>query len=137
MRRVALVLAMVAPLAIAACGDSTGPGSIAGTYELRSLNGDPVPVLLESGPPLEELTDGFVRLNADGTFVRSHTVRIRSGNSTTIAIETINGAYAHSGNDLTLTFEDPDGGGTVSFDGLWTGDQLMVDDGIDIWVYVR
>lgn len=137
MRRIVLVLAMVAPLALAGCGDSTGPGSIAGTYELRSINGDPVPVLLESGPPQEELTDGFVRLNADGTFVASHTVRISSSNSTTVAIQTINGAYTRSGNNVTLNFVDPDGGGPASIDAVRDGDRLTVDDGIDIWVYER
>jgi hypothetical protein len=138
MRRLALVLAMAVPLAVAGCGDSTGPGgSIAGTYELRSINGDPVPVLLEPGPPQEEITGGFVRLNANGTFSARHTLRITSGGSSTTLTEDINGTYSRSDNDITLTFEDPDGSGTANIDAFLDGDRLTVDDGLDIWVYER
>jgi hypothetical protein len=138
MRRVALVLAMVLPLALAGCGDSTGPGgSLAGTYTLRSINGDPVPVLISSGPPQEEITGGFVRLNANGTFTASHTYRVTFGGSSTTVTEDIDGTYTRSGDELTLTFDDPDGSGTATVFAVWDGDRLTIDDEFDIWVYER
>lgn len=137
MRRVALVLATVLPLALAGCGDSTGPG-IAGTYDLRSLNGDPVPILVASGPPRQEITEGFVRLNSNGTFSASHTLLITgSSGSTTELTENIDGTYTRSGDNLTLRFEDPDGGEQVEFDAFVEGRRLTVDDSFDTWVYER
>jgi hypothetical protein len=137
MRRVALMLAMVVPLALGACGDSTGPGDVAGIYTLSSINGDPVPVVVAFGPPLEEVTQGIVRLNANGTFSASHTLRVTSGGSFTEFTEPISGTYTRSGNNLILTFPDPDGSSIAEVTAVWQGDRLTVDDNGDIWVYVR
>ena len=64
MRRLAM-LALAATMA--ACNsDSTGPnGSVAGTYELRTINGQPLPYTFSSGLRLvrDELT-----LLSDGTY---------------------------------------------------------------------
>jgi hypothetical protein len=139
MRRVALVLAMAIPLAVAGCGDSTGPGgSVAGTYELRSINGDPVPVTTdESGSFREEITAGFVRLNANGSFSAGLTFRVTNGTVVTTETLEINGTYTRSGNRITLTFQDPDGPGTATAAAFWDGDLLTVEDDLGLWVYER
>jgi hypothetical protein len=139
MRRVALVLAAVFPLALGGCGDSTGPGgSLAGTYTLRSISGDPLPVVIDEGVDFRrEVTAGFVRLNGNGTFTASHTDRITSGTSITPRTEDINGTYTRFGNELTLTFNDPDGFRTVEIIALWGGDLLTIAGGGDVWVYER
>jgi hypothetical protein len=140
MRRLALVLATVLPLTLAACGDSSGPGGAAtGTYTLRSIDGDPVPVLVEDdGFSREEITGGFVRLNANGTFSASHTRRITTSSSVTTDTEDITGTFTRTGANVTLTFGDPDGVGTVSFDAVWGEDLLTVfDTDGTIWLYQR
>lgn len=141
MRRVALVVAAVLPLALGACRDSSGPdGAIAGTYRLRSIEGGPVPAvtLARDGFTLVEVTDGVVRLNADGSFSASYSQRATSGNSVIIDTEKITGRFTRSGEAVTLTFPDPDGFGTATLNALWEGDRLMVFvNGNRRWVYER
>ncbi len=64
MRRLAM-FALAATLA--ACNsDATGPnGSVAGTYELRTLNGQPLPYTFSSGL---RLIDNDITLYSDGTY---------------------------------------------------------------------
>jgi hypothetical protein len=138
MRRVAFVFAMVLPLTLSGCGDSTGPGSVAGTYTLRSINGDPPPVVVDEGIGFrEEITAGFIRLNSGGTFTSTHTYRITSGGSTNEVPLTISGTYSRSGDEITLTFDNPDGPGTDEVIAEWDGDRLTILDFGDIWVYER
>jgi len=64
MRRLAM-FALAATLA--ACNsDATGPnGSVSGTYELRTLNGQPLPYTFSSGL---RLIDNDLTLYSDGTY---------------------------------------------------------------------
>jgi hypothetical protein len=139
MRRVALVLAVVLPLALGGCGDSTGPGgSLAGTYALRSINGDPVPVIIdESGTFRLEMMSGFVRLNANGTFSTRHTVRLTEGNSSIDVPQDASGTYTRSGEAITLTFEEPESDLITIVDAVWEGDRLTLFADTEIWVYER
>jgi hypothetical protein len=84
MRRLvaALMLTGIAAGGMWACGsDSTGPNSIAGTYNLVSVDGDSLPITayFSDGPAgtidVAELVSGYMRLNANGTYLRSHTYR--------------------------------------------------------------
>jgi hypothetical protein len=51
-------------------GDGTGPGGIFGTYTLRTVNGQQVPVEIQG----IEMTAGWIRLDSDGTYTISMTV---------------------------------------------------------------
>jgi hypothetical protein len=131
MRRLALVLAMVLPVTLGGCGDSTSPESVAGTYELQSIDGDPLPVSTSEG----DVRSGFVRLNANGTFQASHTYDLPT--SGTMRAITINGAYTRTGSNVVLSFIDLDGGGVTTANATWTGDQLTIAADPGIWLYVR
>jgi hypothetical protein len=137
MRRVALILAAVLPLTLAACGDSTGPGRLIGTYNLQSINDDPIPISVGFG---QQLIAGWVRIEDDDSFSASHTYRFTSqtGSTTTSSTE-FSGTYTRSGNNLTLTFPNPDGDGTAVVSATWDGDRrLTVNDNFSgAWVYVR
>lgn len=65
------VFACVA-LAVTGCGDSTGSGgsNVAGTYTLRTVNGDTIPYTfrLENGVTTLTYTDGWITLKSDSTF---------------------------------------------------------------------
>ena len=139
MRRAALVLATVLPLTLGGCGDSTGPGSaVAGTYTLRSINGDPVPATYDESPDFrDEILSGFVRLNANGTFSASHTQRLTVGTTVTVSTHDTGGTYTLSGDDLILRFEDPESGIRTDIPAVLDGDRLTLDDEVDIWVYER
>ncbi len=61
-------------LTFVACGDSTGPGSVAGRYALVSLNGAPLPaVFFQVLENKVEITAGHIQLNRDGTCSASAT----------------------------------------------------------------
>jgi hypothetical protein len=65
MRRLAM-LALAGTLAGAACTDSTGPnGSVTGTYQLRTINGQNLPYTFSSG--LRLVADDLTLFN-DGTY---------------------------------------------------------------------
>jgi hypothetical protein len=130
MRRIALVLAMVLPLALTSCGDSTGPGG-SDRYDLRSIDGDPVPAFTSEG---DEVVSGFVRLNGNGTFDASHTFRTTGGTTFTQSFE---GTYDRFGDELTLEFDDPDGPGTATIDAVLDGDELVLFSDFEIWIYER
>jgi hypothetical protein len=130
MRRLALVLAMVLPLALSSCGDSTGPGG-SGTYTLRSIDGDPVPAFTSEG---DEVLSGFVRLNSNGTFDASHTFDAGFGGTDT---ETFEGTWDRSGDEITLFFDDPDGPGEAQIDATIEGDELLIFDDSGVWIYER
>lgn len=64
MRRIALLLAVVA---LAACNDSTSPnGNAAGTYSLRTINGNNLPYTFSDN---SVLTSDQLTLNSNGTYV--------------------------------------------------------------------
>lgn len=131
MRRLAVLLAMVLPVTLGGCGDSTSPESIAGTYELQSIDGDPLPVSTSEG----DLLSGFVQLNANGTFQASHTYDRPTTGSSLVIVN--NGAYTRSGSNVVLSFIDPDGGGLAMANATWSGDQLTINDNPGTWLYVR
>ena len=134
MRRLAVTLGAALSLALAGCSDSTGPrAGLAGTYTLRTVNGQALPAVVSS---FSTLTAGQVRLNGDGTFSASHTSRQTTPGGTTTVTQNITGTYTRSGNDLMLSFTDPDSGGSAFVDASWDGGrQLTVNDGFAAYVY--
>ena len=139
MRKV-LVLCFLASLAT--CGDSTGPESVAGTYTLRSVNGEPLPwvqgvSLREDG--LEEtleVTTGHTVLGSDSSCEFSSsivsTVVDVFGNllSRSIMIETDPCTFVFGNGALTLNYTD----GNVDT-GSIAGSQLTITRGGDVWVF--
>jgi hypothetical protein len=94
----ALMLVVAATLAVAGCGDSTGPSSeIVGTYTLRTVSGSNLPVVIAG----VEVLAGQVVLKEDGTFMHSFTTRPAGGGTSTI--EPSSGTYAVSGSQITFT----------------------------------
>ena len=69
MRLLSAKLLPVLAAAVIACGETTGPGSIPGTFVLRSVDGKSLP-FTRSGPtidPSHSVLGGTVTLDADGT----------------------------------------------------------------------
>ena len=98
---------------LTACGDSTGPESVAGTYILQTVNGEALPVTVQG----DVLSAGSIQLNSAGTYTVSLTIdgQAESGTDTF----TVDGS--------TVTFLDE---GDVDFTETVSGDTLtIVDDG--------
>ena len=88
MRTATFALVLCGWLALA-CGDSTGPEDIFGTYALQTVDGAPSPWLLFAGgswttlegeqvwvETTQEIVSGSLRLNENATFSATHTWRI-------------------------------------------------------------
>lgn len=119
MRRLLVMTYAFATVLLAGCGSdgSTAPtqASIAGTWNLSTINGSPLPYVLQaSGPKIEILSDKIVA-SANGTFTESTVVRLTDG--ATVSTTTIPdaGTYTLNGTAAVFTFTDGSTGtGTVS-----------------------
>jgi hypothetical protein len=119
MRRSLILATVLGGGLITACGDSTGPGSIFGTYTLVSINGEQLPVDLDG----IEVSAGWVRLDSDSTYAASLTADFGSGPET----ETTTGNFAVEGS--TIDFDEGLLTGTVS------GNTLTLIDNWGTWVF--
>lgn len=118
------VIAVTLCILLAACSDSTGPGSsIAGIYELVSLNGEPLPQEFLGG----EILSGNLTLREDGTFtsvVRDRFEDLVTGD-TVQETNTESGTYSRDGRSLLFEF---DGGDDIA--GAYEGGTITLDLGI-------
>ena len=115
-----LIVAGIAAGGMWACGDSTDPDSIAGTYNLQTVDGESLPIILGGGGDnMVELASAFERLNDDGTFLESSTFRLTEDGDVSTDVETSDGSWTQSGTAITFTYT---GGGT--FTGSISGNTL-------------
>jgi hypothetical protein len=103
-----LVFAVASMVAVvSACGSSaTGPGSsIAGTYNLQTVNSAPLPFTLQddANSRIDVLADVYV-LAGDGTYTNATTERITPvGGTARVTILNQNGTYKRIGPSVSLT----------------------------------
>lgn len=80
---------------LAACSDSTAPEyDIEGTYDLRTMDGESLPVVLSTG---DTLRSGVATLNQDSSFSIVPEYRTPGG---TIFTTRIDGTWSASGNSI-------------------------------------
>ena len=119
MRR--LLMGMLLAVSVSACGDGpsglTATSGHAGTYTLRTINGQVLPTTIDSDATARlDVASGSVTLRADGTFTDQTEFRLVSGTSTTTETDVITGTYTRTGG--TVTFSPSDGGTySMSFTG--------------------
>jgi hypothetical protein len=139
MRRLALVLAAVVPLALAgSCGgdSATGPGdtNIAGSYTLQSVNGNSLPWRpIVVGNDFFEITSGGASINADGTYSLTFNWRESISGQVSTGSESSVGTYTRNGN--AITFTDASDGSTAT--GTISGRQISVTSEGVVFVLVR
>jgi hypothetical protein len=107
MRRLLLVCAAIA---LAGCGDSTGPvASAEGTWNLQTVNNSPLPytVAFIANPTyrLEIVNDVFI-VHGDGTYDETFTSRETNGTTVTTTDDADNGTWVQHGSALTITSSD-------------------------------
>ena len=117
------------PILFLACGDSTGPGAIAGNYTLRTIDGQDLPaVILQVLNDKVEVTAGSLRINSDLTFSSSLTAAATTSGTTTSATDTQTGTYTLNGTAITLRFQD-----ASTSTGSITGNTLtVIDEGLSL-----
>ena len=107
MHRRLFMLPLLTLLALLACGgdDPTGPGaSIAGAYSLTTVNGAPLPfVVQQAGTYKYEITADTYTLAAGGTYTEVYTNRTTSNGAVTTSTKTDAGVWSTNGPSMTLT----------------------------------
>jgi hypothetical protein len=124
-RLLRLALGAVAYTSVA-CADATGPGQF-GTYALVSVDGHAVPFLMPDEPPPDDplrILGGTFVLRQDGTFTMIETLQENSEDPVSL---TRSGTFSISGNAITATAFDGNGGVAVVLTGTWVGDDLTLD----------
>ena len=118
-------LFVVAALALAAaCGDSTSPSSVSGTYNLQTVNGAALPYVFQADNPKRELISEQLVLSANGTFTFNDVIRTTpTGGAPTTMPTTDSGTFTLTGNSIVFTF-----GGTSSIAGSVSGSTLTIID---------
>jgi hypothetical protein len=132
MRRAAIVFSFVVFAACVSPEDSTGPVTtdIAGSYSLRSINGQALPFLLGvNGSDTLSLVDDTYTLTGDARFTEIfHTRRVQSG-TTVLVAGSDSGSFTRSGQSLKM----------VGLNGVFTAtiksDTLQLDGENTTFVY--
>ena len=129
MRRLLLTLAATTALAGTACSDVTGiGGSIAGSYELRTINGRSVPVDMGS----DIIEGGVLEIDSDGSFVE--TIQFRQFGSPLSDRVDLFGTWERDGNDIILEY---DNGDVFRADRTSSSRIVYEDDSGNDWAYQR
>ncbi len=131
MRKLAVVSLV---LVLAACGDSTGPEPIWGTYNLQTIQGGRTlpQVVWESGADQLEFMAGHIRLNSDMTCITSETFRHTHDGVVTTDTGTQTGTFTVSGSSLTFALL-----GWASSHGWLVDRRLIVTFSGFSWVFVK
>jgi len=115
MRRLML---LALPLALAACGgsdnSSTGPtlASVAGTWNLSTVNGAPLPYTISNNGGLKtEVLSAVTIVTANGTFNEVQQIRTTFNGQATVTSLPTSGTFSLSGTLVTLNIT---GSGTLS-----------------------
>lgn len=129
-----IVVRLVAVLALtaAACGDDDDPTGVdlAGTWHLETVNGTTLPVtVIDLGATYRlELLSG--RLTLTGSSFQDITSwRETENGNVTMSADTVNGTWTRSGNDLTFTFGDGEGGSETLRGTIASGALRITTDG--------
>ena len=118
------VLGILLTVALLACGDSTSPETIDGTYTLRTINGQALPVVLQQDATSKnEVTAGAITVGPGTAWTISLTVRSTLGADVSVFTNTLVGTWTRSGERVTLTATDGESeiavlsGGTLTLAG--------------------
>lgn len=102
MQRLAWCWCSIAVLAaLAGCGDSTGPGTVSGTYTLRTIDGIDLPLALSVDQACEVLLSPVVCVETVRLEVRSGTILL--GADSTYRIQTLLRRHQPSGAQTEVT----------------------------------
>jgi hypothetical protein len=130
MRRFLLTVAAAATaLTGAACTDSTGLGSnVTGSYELRTINGQALPVQLSS----ETIEGAVLEIDSDGRFVE--TIQFREFGVPLSTQQDFFGTWERNGSEIRFDYDD----GFTLFGQRTSSSRIVLEDrnGND-WAYQR
>jgi hypothetical protein len=126
------LLSLLIPMLAFACSDSTSPDVvIVGTWNLETVNGNPLPFTLPGTG--EVVTAEAFTIQAAGRFTITTTFRVTSGGNVTSETIPDAGAYVVSGSTVTFTY-DSDGSQDIA---TVSGNTFTLTDIGEVWTYRR
>ncbi len=130
MRKVSMcMLATVAVMSACGGGGATGPGTELGTYQLVSVDGESVPVILKQGEAVTvALVSGSLRLFAGGAMDRERTVNTTLRGEANVLTQTDHGRYTIMGTQLVILLDD----GTREVGSVEGADLSLLSDGHEL-----
>lgn len=121
------LLSLTLALALIACGDDDSTSaptsaSVAGTWNLQTVNGSALPFTLSAASPKIELLSSSVNVTANGTWTSTTQTRTTIGTQATTASSTQSGTYTLSGSAVSIRSTD----GTTVQAGTVSGNTLTL-----------
>jgi hypothetical protein len=127
-RYVHLAAFALAVVAVAACGDTTGPSSPDGDYALSQINGQALPYRMYSDTNFTlDVTRSALSLKADGSFYVTLTSEERVEGYLSTYIDSVGGAWRQDGDVITLTMSD-----STTQTGTWAGSTIAIVDSTSV-----
>jgi hypothetical protein len=120
MRRFLALVATALALASAnGCrSDSTGPSaSLAGTWNLNTINGSALPVTIQAAAPKIEVLNEQLIVAAGGTFTQTGNLRVTDAGQVTNVPYTDSGTWTINGTAATFRFNSDGSTGTGTISG--------------------
>jgi len=133
---------MLAFAALTACGGGDGGNdpkvSLAGTYNLSTVDGHTVPYILYQDAELKvEAKNGTFTITGSGTYTENVTLRFTDANGVEEIPAICSGTYVSTGNSLTLTETESDDCSGGNWGATWDGrNTITVNYGLQV-VYKR
>jgi hypothetical protein len=110
-------------LTLAGCGGDSGPttptnASIAGTWNLQTVNGAPLPFLFfQAGTSKQEITADQFTFTSSGGFTQITTLRNTDNGQVSTETDTDAGTYSLNGTAITVTFNSDGSSSTAAVSG--------------------
>ena len=125
--------------ALAACGGSEGPtnpasASLAGSYTLRTVNGNHLPYTLQSGTNSLTITADVLTVADGGTWSESGSYQQTVNGQTSSQTFSDGGSWDRSGPTVTFTSTNSN---TAAYGGSFTGSGFGLTDGTFAYVFTK
>lgn len=133
-RRLAMTVAFAAVVSMGCSDDGTRPtpASFAGIWNLQSVNGLPMPFVLQAANPKLEVVSDQLVVMGNGTFTEAFAIRRTTGTEVVTENGSGSGTYSLNGTAVSLVYTD---GSTGS--GITSGNNLTLAGQGFSQVYVR
>lgn len=123
-RRLALTLIALATVVSLGCSDDgtrPTPASFAGTWNLQTVNGSPMPFVVQTANPKIEIMSDQIVVVDNGTFTESFVVQRTTGTQVVLERGSDSGTYSLNGSAVSLVYADGSTG-----NGATTGNSLTL-----------
>lgn len=132
------LIALVALMATAACGSDspTNPNnaSIAGTYSLTQINGNPLPFTLQSGTTTVVVLSDVMTVADGGTWSENGTYRVTQNGSTSTQTLADGGTWTRAGSGVSFYSTSQ---AATSYEGTFTGSGFNLSDTSFTYAFAR